>query len=383
MRKIIGVYTCNRSEYTRLKSVMSAIEEHEGLELRLIVGGSHLLERYGLTVRDIEKDGFVINEKIQTVIEGSTPEAMAKSAGLAIIELTTCITRLKPDVLLVVGDRYDMLPAVVASSFLNVPVAHIQGGEKTGSIDESIRHVVTKFAHLHFPATEKSKELIIQMDEKPERVFVVGCPSIDSILRIPLMSRKELFSTDPIPSKLGIKSPSADKDYLLVVQHPNTTEFEQSYEQMMATLTAVHQLKMQTLLVYPNLDAGSDLIVAAIRRFSLKNDCDDYLFCFKHMPMEVFINVLRYASCIVGNSSSGIRESCYFGVPCVNIGTRQNNREHGNNIINTSYDPKDIYEAIKRQLAVKRYPKESIYGTGNAGKMIADILFRNNISVQK
>jgi UDP-hydrolysing UDP-N-acetyl-D-glucosamine 2-epimerase len=381
-QKKICVYTCNRSEYSRLKSVMKAIEAHPGLDLQIVVGGSQLLERYGMTVTDIENDEFAINEKIQNVVEGSTPEAMAKSAGLAIIELTTCFSRIQPDILLVVGDRYDMLPAVVAASYLNIPIAHIQGGEKTGSIDESIRHVVTKFAHLHFPATERSKDLIIQMDEKPHRVFVTGCPSIDTILQIAPVDRKALFETPPIPSKLGTKSPSWDQDYILLIQHPNTTEYDQCYDQMLATLTAIHKIGLQTLLIYPNLDAGSDKMVAAIRRFMLKNECD-YLFCFKHVPMDTFINLLRYASCIVGNSSSGIRESCYFGTPCLNIGTRQNNREHGSNVINTDHDSEEIYRAIKKQLEIKRYPVEHVYGDGNAGPLIADILYRTDIKIQK
>jgi len=381
-QKTICVYTCNRSEYSRLKSVMKAIEAQPGLALRIVVGGSQLLERYGMTVNDIENDQFVINEKIHNVVEGSTPAAMAKSAGLAIIELTTCFSRIQPDVLLVVGDRYDMLPAVVAASYLNIPIAHIQGGEKTGSIDESIRHVVTKFAHLHFPATEQSKDLIIKMDEKPHRVFVTGCPSIDTILRITPTDRKVLFETPPIPSKLGARSPSADQDYILLIQHPNTTEYDQCYDQMIATLTAIHRIRLQTLLIYPNLDAGSDSMVAAIRRFMMKYECD-YLFCFKHVPMETFINLLRYASCIVGNSSSGIRESCYFGIPCVNIGTRQKNREHGSNVINTGHDSEEIYQAIKKQLEIKRYPVEYVYGDGNAGTLIADILSQSDIKIQK
>jgi len=382
MQKTICVYTCNRSEYSRLKSVMQAIDAHPGLDLKVVVGGSHLLERYGMTVTDIEQDGFVISEKIQTVLEGSTPETMAKSTGIAIIELTTCLARINPDVLLVVGDRFDMLPAVVTASYLNIPVAHIQGGEKTGSIDESIRHVVTKFAHLHFPATERSKALIIQMGEKPSRVFVTGCPSIDCILQVAPVDKKTLFETPPIPSKLGVKSPSADEDYLLLIQHPNTTEYDQCYDQMLATLTAIHRIKMQTLLIYPNLDAGSDMMVAAIRRFMLKHD-GEYLFCYKHIPMDIYLNLLRYAACIVGNSSSGIREACYFGIPCVNIGTRQNNREQGNNVVNTGHDPDEICRAIQRQLEIKRYPVEYVYGDGNAGPMIADILYRNDIKIQK
>ena len=267
MIKTVCVYSCNRSEYSRLKSVMTAIKNHEGLELNVIIGGSHLLSRFGMTVDEIENDEFIINGKIQTVIEGTSLEAMAKSAGLSIIELTTYFSRLKPDVLLVVGDRYDMLPAVITASYLNIPIAHIQGGEKTGSVDEAIRHAVTKFSHLHFPATEKGKEFIIQMNEKANRVYVTGCPSIDLILRIDKIDNNKLFRMSPMPSTTGRKSLDADKEFLLLIQHPVTTESEDSYNQMVETLKAVHQLNIQTILIYPNLDAGSDNMITAIRRF--------------------------------------------------------------------------------------------------------------------
>ena len=381
-QKNIGVYTCNRSEYSRLKSVLSAIKEHSGLNLQIVVGGSHLLERYGYTVNDIENDNFAIEEKIQTVVEGTTTAAMAKSTGLAIIGLTTCFLRLKLDVLLVVGDRYDMLPSVITASFLNIPIAHIQGGEKTGTIDESIRHAVTKLSHLHFPATQKGKELILKMDEMSDRVFVTGCPSIDILLNTKSIDRQTLFRSPPIPSKVGNISPSPEKDYLLLIQHPVTTEASDSYNQMMETLKAIDKFRMQTILIYPNLDAGSDDMISALRRFILSNNCS-YLFCFKHIPMEIFINLMRYALCMVGNSSAGIRESCYFGVPCVNIGTRQKNREHGQNVVTVDYNNLEIEDAINKQLKHGKYPVEYVYGDGKAGKIIADILFNKDIEIQK
>ncbi len=380
--KTVCVYTCNRSEYSRLKSVMTEINKHKGLELNILVGGSHLLERYGMTVRDIENDGFVINGKIETVIEGTSLESMAKSAGLAIIEITTYLSRIKPDLLLVVGDRYDMLPAVITALYLNIPIAHIQGGEKTGSVDEAIRHVVTKYAHLHFPATEKGKDYIVQIGEDPENVIVTGCPTIDIILDIEEMDRKVLFSKPPLPSKSGQASPSWDKEYLLFVQHPITTESDYSGEQMIETLKALKQFEMQTILIYPNLDAGSDDMVTALRRFLLKNNID-FIYCYKHIPIDLFINLLRHAACIVGNSSAGIRESSYFGTPCVNIGTRQKNREHGKNVITVPYECYEIEKAIRKQLDHKKYKPEFIYGDGNAGRMIADILSHNEVNVQK
>lgn len=381
-KKTVCVYTANRSEYSRLKSAMTAIKEHEGLDLKVIVGGSHLLERYGMTVTDIEDDGFEITEKIQAVIEGTTLEAMAKSAGLAIIELTTCFSNIKPDILLVVGDRYDMLPAVISSSYLNIPIAHVQGGEKTGSIDESIRHVVTKFSHLHFPATENGRDFIIQMGENPDNVIVTGCPAIDVILDVKEVDKQALFEMPPIPAKIGQNSPVASEDYFLFIQHPITTETADSGEQIVETLKALEKYNMQTLLIYPNLDAGSDRMITSLRRYIISSDAQN-LFCYKHFSIEMFVNLLRNATCIIGNSSAGIRESCYFGTPCVNIGTRQKNREHGHNVMTVPNTRKDIENAIDEQLKKGKYEPEHIYGNGNSGVKIAEALFNIDVKAQK
>lgn len=381
--KKIAVYTANRSEYSRLVTVMKAVREHSGLELQVVVGGSHLLERYGMTVHDIEHDGFHICERVQTVLEGTSPETMAKSAGLSIIELTTCFQRMQPDVLVVVGDRYDMFPAVVTASYLNIPIAHIQGGEKTGTLDESIRHAATKFSHIHFPATKQGRDLIIQMGEDPGRVFVTGCPSIDMLLSVPVIDKRELFKMEPMPSKTGRPSPDFRQDYILCIQHPVTTEYGKAFEQMEHTLGALRRVGMQTLLIYPNLDAGSDDMIAALRRFSLRNKTDEWLFCFKHIPMQIFVNLMRHASCMVGNSSACIRESCYFGLPTVNIGSRQNNRTQGANVANVGHDTGEIYQSVVSQLTHGPYPIEQVYGDGRAGERIARILAETNVEVQK
>jgi UDP-hydrolysing UDP-N-acetyl-D-glucosamine 2-epimerase len=381
MRRKICVYTSNRSEYSRLKSVLENIKKRDDMELYLVVTGCHLLERYGKSINDIEKDGFKVHEKIYTVIEGENPITMSKSTGLSIIEMTTYLNNLRPDFLLIVGDRYDLIPAVIAASYMNIPIAHIQGGEMTGSIDEVIRHAVTKFAHLHFPSTERSREIIIRMGEDPKRVFRVGCPSIDLLLRINPGTQRELFNTPSIVPKVRRKL-KPDQPFLLVIQHPVTTEYEQSYHQIEETLFALHEIKIQTIMIYPNLDAGSDLIVTAIRRFCARNE-PEYLFLYKHFEFETFARLLYHTSCIVGNSSAGIRESCYWGTPSVNIGTRQNNRERGKNVIQVGYNRHEIKEAILHQLRTGRYPRENIYGDGKAGERIVDILSSYKVKIQK
>jgi UDP-hydrolysing UDP-N-acetyl-D-glucosamine 2-epimerase len=379
--KRVCVYSANRSEYTRLKSVMEAIRDHPELELFIVISGSHLLNRYGDTVTEIERDGFAIEERIYTVIEGENLETMAKTAGLTVIELTTVFSNLKPDVLLVVGDRHDLLPAVLTASYLNIPIAHIQGGERTGSIDEAIRHVVTKFAHIHFPATQGARDLIVQMGEPSESVFVTGCPAIDLLLREPNRPIDEIFS-NPFIRMPGTGFPNPEQDFLLLIQHPVTTEYDAAYAQMTETLLAIDDLGMQTILIYPNLDAGSSAMVAAIRHHQTKLEAPN-LGCYKHIPKELFFQLLRLARCVVGNSSAGIRESCYFGTPVVNIGTRQNNRENGSNVITVPHDREAIREGIRRQCAHGPYPVEKVYGSGNAGSRIAEILVSANLKAQK
>ncbi len=360
---------------------MQSVHDHSDLNLRVVASGSHLLNRFGNTVCDIEADGFSVDERIFTVIEGGTLETMSKSIGLAIIELSTYFARAKPDMLLVIGDRYDLLPAVISAAMQNIPIGHIQGGERTGTIDESIRHVVTKFSHVHFPANKSSRDFILQMGEKPDHVFDVGCPAIDLLLSSPQMTRDELFATEEVRAKIG-KSPIPANDYLLLIQHPVTTENHDSFDQMMATLEAVHALNMQTILISPNIDPGSDPMVAAIRAFQYKYE-NHQLFTYRHMPLDLFFNLLNHAACMVGNSSAGIRESSYFGTPCVNIGSRQKNRDYGSNVMNVGHDKKSIEQAIAKQIAHGKYDIEYIYGKGDAGQKIANIIASMTVSTQK
>jgi UDP-hydrolysing UDP-N-acetyl-D-glucosamine 2-epimerase len=364
MRKIC-VVTGNRSEYSKLKSVMQAIDGHPELKSILIVTASHLLDDFGMTVDVIKRDGFKVDAIARTVAAGEDLASMAKSAGLCALELPTLFEMYAPDIVLIVGDRFDALGAVIAAALMNIPVAHIQGGEITGTIDESIRHAITKFAHIHFPATAKSAERIIKMGERPEMVFNVGCPSADIMLSVDIGPRQELcskFNLDP-------KEP-----FLIMVQHPVTTEYEFAREQLRETLEADSELKIQTILLYPNTDAGSKDMVREIRMFDMAGKLE-HVYKYKHIVFEDYISLLAHSACIVGNSSSGIRESCYFGTPAVNIGTRQNKRERGSNVIDVGYDREQIKKAILGCISHGKYnPPEYVYGKGNAGKKIASIL---------
>ena len=371
MRKIC-VVTANRADFSRLETVLEGIEEHPNLELHLVVIGSHLLDKAGYTIEEIEKKGFMVNHRLFMEIAGENPTTMAKSVGLAMIELSTIFDHVKPDIVLTHGDRYEALAVGSAAAIMNICVGHIQGGEISGSIDESIRHALTKMSHLHFVSTEESKERVIKMGEDPRAVFNVGCPGTDVLLRVPVKNRHETLmelneKMIKAAQKLDPKLP-----YILVMQHPVTTEHKDAGDQMLETIEALSGREEQLLILWPNIDAGSDVLSAVLRRHPVV--AQKGVKIFKHLsPTSLFANVLRNASCVVGNSSTGIRETCYFGTPVVNVGSRQYGRERGNNVIDVPHDRVLIEEAIQKQIAHGPYNAEFLYGDGTAGKQLTEI----------
>ena len=376
----ICVVVASRANYGRIKATMKAIQDHPDLELQLVVGASAVLARFGNAVDYIDGDGFKIDAKVFMVIEGENPTTMAKSTGLAIIELATIFENLKPDVVLTVADRYETLATAVAASYMNIPLAHTQGGEVTGSIDESVRHAITKLAHIHFPTTEISKDRLIQMGENPDTIHTVGCPSIDAICSLDLNMNSKFIHTytgKGVGSKIDFRKP-----YLVVLQHPVTTEFGAGASQINETLDAINELNMQTVWLWPNIDAGSDEISKAIRTFREKHN-PDFIHFYINFPVEDYAILLNNCACIIGNSSSGIREGSFLGVPAVNIGTRQSNRERGKNILDVPYDQSAIVEAIRTQLDHGRYDSDPLYGSGIASTQIAGVLAKDNLSIHK
>jgi UDP-hydrolysing UDP-N-acetyl-D-glucosamine 2-epimerase len=376
-RKICAVLV-NRANYGRIKSALKAIKEHPNLELSIVATSSMLLHRFGEAYKLVESDGLDIDAKIYTILEGETPTTMAKSTGLALLELPTVFSMIKPDIVLTVADRYETLATAIAASYTNTPLAHTQGGEVTGSIDESVRHAVTKLAHIHFPATEQSARRIVQMGEDPSTVFNVGCPSIDVIASLS-------YELDGVTlEKLGGIGGTIDpfKPYLLVLQHPVTTEFGDGFSQIRKTLNAIKYFGLQAVILWPNADAGSEDVSKGIRFFIEENDLHNYHF-YRNLPVEVYAKLLKNCTCIVGNSSSGIRESAFLGVPAVNIGTRQAGRERGKNVIDVGYDEDEIKEAIRTHLSNGRYEPDYVFGQGDSGRRIADILAHCEIKPQK
>jgi UDP-hydrolysing UDP-N-acetyl-D-glucosamine 2-epimerase len=384
--KKIFVFLGSRANYSSLKSVMRYINKSDKLDLILTVGASALLDKYGEVVNLIEKEGFKVSEKLFMIIEGETPETMAKSTGLGIIELSGMLMKYKPDFMLLVGDRFEMLSAAIASAYNNIPIAHTMGGEVSGSIDESIRHAITKLAHVHFPATELAKERILQMGENDNYVFNVGCPRIDTVKEI---LEKE-FQPNSITKYMKTEGVGEifpiDNNFLLVSQHPVTTEYGEGRNQINETLKAVSEISLErnlpTVMLWPNVDAGSDDVSSGIRIFREKHKDKNFHF-FKNIPLEDYVWLMDKTLCLVGNSSSGIREGEFIGTPVVNIGTRQKGRARGSNVIDVNYDYRSIKKAIEEQIEHGKYKSQFIYGDGNAGEKISEVLEKVEVKIQK
>ena len=371
MRKVCVVITARQS-YSRVKTVLEAIKSHNNLELQLVLAGSALLEKYGKVSKIIEKDGFKIDEKIYNIIEGEFPTAMAKTTGIAITELATTFYNLQPDVVVTIADRFETIATSIAASYQNIPLAHIQGGEVTGNIDEKVRHANTKLADIHLVASEDAKNRVIKMGEDPNFVFNTGCPSIDLAKKI---LDNPILNFDPIKKYGGVGAEINWKNgYLVVMQHPVTTEYKKAKEHIKETLNAIYELNIPTFWFWPNVDAGSDGTSKGIREFREKINPKNIRF-MKNMEPNDFLKLVYNSKCLIGNSSVGIRECSFLGVPVVNIGNRQDGRMRGKNVVDVREYSKDkIKDAIIKQLKHGKYENEYIYGDGTAGKKIADIL---------
>jgi UDP-hydrolysing UDP-N-acetyl-D-glucosamine 2-epimerase len=379
-RRKICVVVASRANYARIKSVLRAVQEREDLELQIIAAASTLLERFGTALDVMERDGFEPNANVRLIIEGENPATMAKSTGLGLLELPTLFEMLQPDLVVTVADRFETIATAIAAAYMNLPVAHTQGGEVSGSIDESVRHAVTKLAHVHFPATELSARRLLAMGEDPEMIFNVGCPSIDLVAATDLGTREEVLASlahHGVGSRVDVSKP-----YVLMMQHPVTTEFGQSFDQINETLDAVAALGMQALVFWPNVDAGSEQVSKGIRLFREKGLAHGFHF-FRNLPAETFVQLMAHTDCMVGNSSAALREGAFLGTPAVTLGTRQQNRERGRNVVEAPHDRDAIADAIREQLAHGPYERDPIFGDGSAGVKIADVLSTVRPEVQK
>jgi UDP-hydrolysing UDP-N-acetyl-D-glucosamine 2-epimerase len=378
--KKICIVIGSRANYSSIKSAMRAIEAHPGLELQVVAGAAALLDRYGSVVELIERDGFEIAARVHMLIEGETPATMAKSTGLGLLELPTVFGMLRPDIVLTVGDRFETMATTLAAAYMNIPIAHTMGGEVSGTIDESIRHAVTKFAHLHFPASEGAKERIIRLGERPETVHLVGCPRVDLVAQI-LQSGSGKPNGELVHEGVG-DALDLDRPFLLVSQHPVTTEYGEGERQILTTLEAVRALDMPALVLWPNADAGSEDVARGMRKWREQGLAHNMRF-FKNLPIDTYVRLMARTQCLVGNSSSGIREGAFIGTPVVNIGTRQAGRERGHNVVEAPHDADAIRRAIERQIQHGPFPRDRTYGDGLAGSRIAAVLAESTVTIQK
>ena len=379
-RKVCVVITA-RPSYARIKTAMEAIRDHEGLELQLVVAASALLDRYGNAVSVIESEGFKIDRTVYMIVEGENLVTSAKSTGFGLAELATVFNDLKPDMVVTIADRYETIATSIAAAYMNIPLVHVQGGEVTGSIDEKTRHANTKLADIHLVSCDNARVRVEKMGEQPESIFITGCPSID-LARLAL--EREPRDIAGVAAKYtGVGAPvDVTRPYMVVMQHPVTTEYNESRQHTEETVEAVNAAGYPTLWFWPNVDAGSDGTSKAIRIAREHRQLQQTHF-YKNMNHLDFLSILINSRGIIGNSSVAIRECSYLGVPAINIGSRQQRRDRGRNVVDVGYDHNEIAAAIQKMWAMKERPRDLVYGDGFAGKRIADVLAKAELTIQK
>lgn len=379
-KRNICVVVTARPSYSRIKTVLTAIQNHPKLELQLVIAGSALLDRYGNAVDFIEKDGFPIAAKVFMVLEGENPTTMAKTTGLGVMELTNVLYNLKPDAVITIADRFETIATSIAAAYQNIPLVHIQGGEVTGSIDEKVRHANTKLADLHLVSSEDARDRVIKLGENPACVINTGCPSIDlarEITENPELDFDPIIKYGGVGVKLNWKA-----GYIVVMQHPVTTEYTESKAHIQETLNAVNQLNYPAFWFWPNVDAGSDGTSNRIRAFRELEQPQNMHF-FKNMEPLDFLRLLKNAKALVGNSSAGIRECSYLGTPVINIGNRQHRRMRAENVTDVNNDKEEIYQAVKSAISADHFKSSEIYGNGNSGQKIANLLAEVELTFTK
>ena len=374
-RKVCFIIT-SRIHYARQEVLLRQLRDDPDLELQLIVGGSALLEKYSEVPATLERNRYLVHEKMLNLIEGGSHVAMAKTAGLAVLELANTFEKLNPDIVLIRGDRFEQLAAAMTAAYLNKTVAHIEGGDVTGNIDESVRHAITKLSHIHFVTNDASYRRVLQMGENPAYVFNVGSPDLEFAAAVKREPDLEMMNRIGVGGHIDPAKP-----YVMVIQHPVTSERE-NLENVMQTLQAVHALGIQALWFWPNADAGTDATSKGIRSFREAHPTPRIRFVIDILPRD-FVALLRNAACLIGNSSSGLKEAGFFGIPVVNIGNRQRGRLRGPNVVDVGYDRDAIQKAAERQIAHGKYPPFLAYYKQDTAKLIRKVLKTVPLYTQK
>jgi UDP-hydrolysing UDP-N-acetyl-D-glucosamine 2-epimerase len=377
VRRKVCVVLVDRANYGRLKPVMRAIAEQPQLELQVLAAGTMVLERFDLPLAGVRRDGFPVDGEIYIELEGSNPVTMAKAVGIGVVEFASEFRRLRPDVVLLIGDRYEALAAAIAAAYMNLCIAHLQGGEVSGSIDESARHAITKLAHYHFPSTRRSAQYVVRMGERPDTVLGIGCPSSDIARQLDRRLPESVLNGSGSGATIDPARP-----FQLVIFHPTTTEYGGERRQVTELLDALDELRHPTVLLWPNIDAGSDHVGKAIRLFR-DHRKPDWLRTLINLSPEEYLQVLANAACAIGNSSSFVRDAGYFGTPVVLVGNRQAGRESDEHAVRVPPLRAPIVAAVRRQLRHGRYAPSTLYGDGYVSQRVARALARLQPYVQK
>ena len=384
MKKKICFVILSRAHYGSTKAIMKQAKKDNYFKVQVVVGASAILKKFGEVDKEIKKDGFKIDQYLDFQSARLDLLSMPQTVGLGLMSLSNAFKELKPDYVLTVGDRYETMATAIASTYMNIPLLHTMGGERTGTLDESVRHAISKLAHLHFVANHDSKKRLVKMGERNKDIFNVGCPRIDTV-----KEALKNYSRSSLIKKLnnigvGKKIKTAD-DFIVLSQHPVTSEFEDSMKNYKMTVDAINKFsgKFKIIWLWPNADAGSDDISGVIRQYREKNYNKNIRY-ITNMSPEIYFQLLNECRCLVGNSSSAIREGAFIGVPAINIGTRQSSRLKSKNTINASYNVDKIYKSLKIQIKKSKYKSSNIYGNGNAAKKIISTLKKlKKINIQK
>ena len=359
----------SRANYSSLKSIIASALRDPDIKLQIVAYGTSHIRKYGNVIKELEREGIVVDMCLSTHIDGNQTQNMSKSAGLGIIEFSSAFSVLKPDIVLVVGDRFEIISPVIAAAYQNIPIAHTMGGEITGTIDESIRHAVTKFSHLHFVATANAADVVARLGERKDTIFNVGCPRIDMVKKA--IENIDVENLQNYLDNHGLNGKSLDvtKPFLILSLHPVTTELALLRQYTKNVIDAVLETGIPTIVLWPNADAGTDTISQYYRHLRERGGSERLSF-YINFPTELYSQLLSMCACLIGNSSSGIREGAFIGTPVINIGSRQNTREHAQNVLNVDFELRQLTHAIQVQVEHGKFTSSKLYGDGAAGGKI-------------
>lgn len=369
MSKTIAFCLTTRSQYARVKTALTEIDDNPDLNLEILLTGAGVVRKYGSLRSILESDGLKISRSVQNVVEGGNLASQSKTTGLAMVETTTWLREVDPDVVMITGDRHETMAITLPASYLNVPIVHLEGGEITGSVDDKVRHATTKLSDYHFVSTERASKVIHRLGEERDRIFQTGCPSIDIADTVVRTGDEEY---DPQDERGVGANLDVTEDFIVVQYHPVPTEYGDQYEKTWELIEALDRIDVQKFWFWPNMDGGTDMVSKAMREFRGKRDPDDVHFLI-NLPPEEYLTLVNNSACMVGNSSVGIRECSHFGKPTVNIGERQRFRERADNVTDVDCEEDAIHDAVVDELG-ESYAPSTLYGDSGAGERIGELI---------